>query len=108
MKRTVKLTASAIQDMREIGYYIAQSSKDKSIAARFVKELRERCKILEDFPECGAIPTDRVMASAGYRYLVHKDYLIFYTYSKEDDTVYILSVFNSKLDYMRVMKRYLR
>ena len=107
MNCRVELTATAKEDLRSIALYIAEQSQDKKIAAGFVKQLHETCKILEDFPESGAIPKDRVMMSAGYRFLVHKDYLIFYNYEKDKNTAYILAVFNAKRDYMRVMKKFL-
>ncbi len=107
MNCQVKFTATAKEDLRGIAYYIAEQSKDKEIAACFVKQLQEKCKILEEFPESGAIPKDRVMMSAGYRFLVHKEYLIFYNYEKAENTAYILAVFNAKRDYMRVMKKFL-
>lgn len=103
----IKFTDTAKSDLREIAFYIAEQSKDKEIAKRFVEELRERCKILENFPESGSIPRDRVLKSNGYRFLVHKDYLIFYSYSKNENTAYILAVFNSKRDYFRVMKKFI-
>lgn len=103
----IKFTDTAKSDLREIAFYIAEQSKDKEIAKRFVEELRERCKILENFPESGSIPRDRVLKSNGYRFLVHKDYLIFYSYNKNENTAYILAVFNSKRDYFRVMKKFI-
>ena len=107
MNCRVELTATAKEDLRNIAYYIAEQSQDKEIAIQFIKQLQEKCKILEDFPESGAIPKDRVMISAGYRFLVHKDYLIFYNYEKDKIKAYILAVFNAKRDYMRVMKKFL-
>lgn len=107
MKCRVELTATAKEDLRSIAYYIAEQAKDKKVAADFVKQLQEKCKILEDFPESGAIPKDRVMMSAGYRFLVYKDYLIFYNYEKAENKAYILALFNAKRDYMRVMKKFL-
>jgi toxin ParE1/3/4 len=107
MNCRVELTTTAKEDLRNIAYYIAEQSQDKKIAIRFIKQLQEKCKILEDFPESGAIPKDRVMMSAGYRFLVHKEYLIFYNYEKAENTAYILAVFNAKRDYMRVMKKFL-
>jgi toxin ParE1/3/4 len=107
MNCRVELTTTAKEDLRNIAYYIAEQSQDKEIAIRLIKQLQEKCKILEDFPESGAIPKDRVMMSAGYRFLVHKDYLIFYNYEKVENTAYILAVFNAKRDYMRVMKKFL-
>lgn len=107
MSCRVKLTATAKEDLRSIALYIAEQSKDKGVATRFVTELQEKCKILEQFPESGSIPKDRIMMSAGYRFLVHKEYLIFYSYVKEENTAYVLAVFNAKRDYMRVMKKFL-
>lgn len=107
MSCLVKFTVTAVDDLRGIAFYIAEQSKDKGIAAAFVKELREKCKVLEKFPESGAIPKDRILMSAGYRFLVHKEYLIFYNYVKDENTAYVLAVFNSKRDYMRVMKKFL-
>ena len=107
MSCRVKLTATAKEDLRSIALYIAEQAKDNGVATRFVSEFMEKCKILEQFPESGAIPKDRVMMSAGYRFLVHKEYLFFYSYDKTENTVYILAVFHSKRDYMRVMKKFL-
>lgn len=103
----IKFTDTAKSDLREIAFYIAEQSKDKEIAKRFVEELRERCKTLENFPESASIPRDRVLKSNGYRFLVHKDYLIFCSYNKNENTAYILAVFNSKRDYFRVMKKFI-
>jgi toxin ParE1/3/4 len=107
MSYTVKFTDTAKDDLREIAFYIAEQSKDKALAKRFVSELRETCKILETFPGSGALPRDRVLKSAGQRFLVHKDYLIFYVVEEEIQVVYILAVFNGKQDYMRVMRRFI-
>ena len=107
MNCRVKFTVTAKEDLRSIAFYIAEQSKDKGIAARFVAELQEKCRLLEQFPESGSIPKDRVMMSLGYRFLVHKEHLIFYSYDKAENTAYILAVFNAKCEYMRVMKKFL-
>ena len=107
MNSQVVITDTARSDLRDIALYLADLSKDKNIAIRFVKELQEKTKILELFPESGAIPRDRVLKSNGYRFLSHKDYLLFYQYDKETNIVYVMAIFNGKRDYMRVMKKYL-
>lgn len=103
----INITSTAKEDLRNIALYIAEQSKDKSIAMRFVRELQEKCKLLEQFPESGFIPKDRVLMSFGYRYLIHKEYLIFYFYEKEENTAYILAIFNAKRDYKKVMRKYI-
>ena len=93
MKCSVKFTDTANADLRDIALYIAERSKDKQPAIRFVKALREKCMILETAPESGVLPKDRVLVSSGYRFLVHDEYLIFYYYIKEENTAYITAVF---------------
>lgn len=106
-KCRIVFTDTAKADLREIAVYIAEQTRDKQIAIRFVKELQANAKILETFPESGAIPRDRVLRSSGYRFLTHKDYLLFYLYEKAENCVYVMAVFNGKRDYMRVMKKFL-
>ena len=107
MSYTVRLTDTAKQDLREIAFWIAEQSKDKEIAKRFVGELRETCKKLDTFPNAGAIPKDRLIRSEGYRFTVHKEYLIFYLVDEEKKQVNVMAIFNAKKDYMRVMKKYI-
>lgn len=89
--------------MRDITFYVLEQSKERVVALRFVSELREQCFALSSFPDRVAYPKDSVLKSAGYRYLVHKEYLIFYGVLNE--IVYIEGIFNVKKDYMRVLKR---
>ena len=105
MNCQIQMTARAKEDLRSIALYIFEQSKDKNIAAQFVQALQEECNLLRQFPESGSIPRDRVLMSMGYRYLVHKDYLIFYLYKKEENTAYIMAVFNGKRDYVKVLRK---
>lgn len=107
MNCQIVFTETAKTDLREIAVYIADLSKDKKLAVRFVKEIQEKTEILKEFPESGAIPKDRVLKSNGYRFLVHKDYLLFYLYEKAENIAYVTAIFNGKRDYMRVMKKFL-
>ena len=107
MSYKVLFTDTAKEDLRTLALRIAEVSKDKELAKRFVLGIRQSCKVLETFPESGAIPRDRVLKSAEFRFLVYKDYLIFYTVDKENAAVNIVAVFNGKNDYMRIMRRYL-
>lgn len=107
MSCQIVFTDTAKSDLREIAFNLVELSKDKKLAIRYVKELQEQTSVLERFPEIGAIPKDRVLKSNGYRFLSHKDYLIFYLYNKQENKVYIMAIFHGKRDYMRVMKKFL-
>ena len=104
MRYKVFLTETAIADFKKIALDILDVSKDAEIAVNFVAELKAECNRLADFPQSGAIPNDRNLICRDYRFFVHKDYLIFYTYRNGDDTVYVKAAFNAKLDYKRVMR----
>lgn len=107
MSYRVKISDTAKQDLREIAFYIAEQAKDKEIAKKFVNELRAECNRLETFPEAGAMPKDRILRSAGYKYIIYKDYLIFYTIQEDLSEVDVLAIFNAKKDYMRVMRKFI-
>lgn len=107
MSYIVKITDTAKQDLRDIAYYIAESSKNKSIATKFVKDLHTHCMKLEAFPYVGSLPKDRILVSAGYRFLIHDDYLIFYSVDEAFSVIYVLAIFNAKRDYIRVMRRFI-
>ena len=107
MSCKVIFTDTAKSDLLDIAHSLAEISKDKAFAVRFVRELQQETARLEQFPESGAVPRDRVLKSSGYRFLVHGDYLLFYLYEKEKNAVCVMAVFNGKRDYMRVMRELL-
>ena len=107
MNCKIVFTDTAKSDLRDIAVYLADLSKDKNLAIRFVRELQEKTRILEQFPESGAIPRDRALKSSGYRFLVCKDYLLFYLYEKEMNTACVRASCHGKREYMRGMKKFL-
>ena len=107
MNYRVVITDTAKQDLKEIAIWIANQNKDTDVAKKFVSELNEKCKKLETLPNGGALPKDRVLLSTGYRYISHKNYLIFYLVDETEKTVRIMAIFNEKKDYMRVMRKYI-
>ena len=102
-KWQVIMTDTAKSDLREIAFGIREASGETETAVRFVTELQEKCSVLYSFPESGAVPKDYVLKALGYRYLVHKHYLIFYVTDPSEQKVYIHAFFNEKLDYFRFM-----
>ena len=104
MKYDIEFTATAKSDLINIASYIAQESKNKEIGKRFLNELREACGVLDEFPDIGAKPRSTALRGIGYRFLTHKDYLIFYSKDDEAKKVYIQAIFNAKKDYARVLK----
>ncbi len=104
MSYQIKFTATAKEDLKKLAIYIAEESKDREVALRFINKLRETCERLKEFPDSGANPTDRVLLALGYKFVTHNDYLLFYTVDKENKVVYINAVFNGRMDYVKLLK----
>lgn len=107
MSYTVVFVDTAKQDLRDIGRWIAEQSKDIGIAKRLVNELREKSKGLDRLPSKGSFPRDRVLKSAEFRFVTYKGYLIFYLIEEKSKTVNVMAIFNAKKDYMRVLRNFI-
>ena len=101
----VIMTDTAKNDLREIALGIFEASGGLEPAVRFVTEPEKNCDSLNLLPEAGALPKDYVLKALGYRYLTHKQYLIFYLTDSAEHKVFIHAVFHEKLDYFRFMSR---
>lgn len=64
MSCKVIFTDTAKSDLLDIARSLAEISKDKALAVRFVRELQQETTRLERFPESGAVPRDRVLKAA--------------------------------------------
>ena len=101
----VLMTDTAKDDLRQIALGIYEASGALDTAVKFVMELEDHCKVLNSLPETGAVPKDYVLKALGYRYLVYKHYLIFYTIDPMEQKVLIHAFFNEKLDYFKYMRK---
>jgi len=104
MNYTVRITDTAKQDLHDIAVWIAEKAGDRTPALRFIEKLRNECRKLEMFPNAGALPNDRVLRNAGYRFMVYSEYLIFYLVDEQAKCVNVMAVFHAKRDYMRVLR----
>ncbi len=106
MSYRVVITDTAKQDLREIAFAIVERAQEKESARRLIQELRTECRRLEEFPRAGALPKDHILRSFDYRFLVHGDYLIFYSIDEGEKAVFVLAIFHAKRDYFRVMRKF--
>jgi len=107
MSYIVKMTDTAKQDLRNISIWITEKSGDSETAREFVMALKKECGKLKRHPNIGAIPRDRILSSLGYRFITHEDYVIFYLADADSKMVYVMAIFNSKMDYPHVMKKFI-
>lgn len=91
-KYTVKLYASAYQDLNDIYTYIAESLLEPDIALNIIDELENAIFSLEQFPDRGSIRRIGVYANRGYRQLFVKSYSIIYRILDVKKEVHIVTI----------------
>lgn len=100
MKYSIYFTAKARQDLTEIAVAVYNLSKDKVVTRNVISDVKNTVTQLADFPLSGKLPIDRNLLCLGYRYLIERDYLIFYSIDKTNNRVLINTVVNGKTDYV--------
>lgn len=93
----VRLTAEAERDLEAIGDYIARDNPARALS--FIRELREACLGLADFP--GRFPLVPRYEAEGVRYRVHGNYLIFYR--SDPGEVTVIHILHGALDYAKIL-----
>jgi len=82
----IRILGRAQRDLDQIYDYVLRETPPR--ADRFIAELLDAIESLETMPERGAVPRDEVLRRRGYRFLVHKPYLVFYKLVKQQVRVY--------------------
>ena len=95
----VILYPTAKQDLLDIIDYLNTLSPDA--ARRYYDLLTEEIASLSRMPERCPHPKDLALAAKGYRYLIVKDYLVFYVVSGR--TVQIRRILYGRRDYQSLL-----
>jgi toxin ParE1/3/4 len=97
--RSVRLLNIAEDDLSEIIAFIAADNVDA--AATFLETIEATLSRLEQNPLLGRIPSEEDLARMGYRYLVVRNYLVFYTLGSE--TVLVHRIIHGARDYLALL-----
>lgn len=95
----VILYPTAKQDLLDIIDYLNTLSPDAAL--RYYDLLTEEIASLSRMPERCPRPKDLALAAKGYRYLIVKDYLVFYVVSGQ--TVQIRRILYGRRDYQALL-----
>lgn len=91
----VKIYATAKQDLRDIVAYLNTLSPEAAV--RYYDQLVQEIAGLGQFPERCPHPRDLALKAKGYRYLLVKNYCVFYVI--QGDTVQIRRILYARRDY---------
>ena len=95
----IKIFPTAKQDLEEVIGYLNTLSPDA--ASKYYDLLVEEIASLSKMPERFPKPKDLALAVKGYRYLIVKNYLVFYAII--GDTVQIRRILYARRDYSALL-----
>lgn len=95
----VKIFPTAKQDMEDMISYLNTLSPDAAL--RYYDLLVEEITSLARMPERCPRPKDLALAAKGYRYLIVKNYLVFYVVA--GDTVQIRRILYARRNYQSLL-----
>ena len=100
MGAKIRINPMATEDLKEIKKYISEDNAEMAIIV--VTDLIGKIESLVRFPEVGTMLMYKIGLLSRYRYVLCRQYLIFYLY--EDDTVSIQRILHGKRDYLALLK----
>ena len=95
----IKIFPTAKQDLEEVIGYLNTLSPDTAL--KYYDLLVEEITSLSKMPERCPKPKDLALAAKGYRYLIVKNYLVFYVVL--GDTVQIRRILYARRDYRSLL-----
>lgn len=96
----IKFSPIAQKDLQEIQTYISVTLSNSSASKRLIAKIKDAILNLTSFPEMGT-PIETDGNASGYRYLVCKNYMIFYHI--DNSNVKIDRILYGGRDYLRIL-----
>lgn len=98
-KYQIRFLKIAEEDFTEIVSYIA--AENPVAANSLATKIEKNLELLSENPLMGRIPRDEEIRNLGYRYLIVKNYIIFYTI--ENKTILIHRILHGARDYKPIL-----
>ena len=98
-KYDIRYLPVAEDDLNDIVDYLLEHSTEAANA--FIDELESLEELLSMFPESAALVRDKKLRSKGYRMVVVKEYLLFYTLRNE--RIFVMRIIHGKRNYLSML-----
>jgi len=104
-KYKVHLSAAAKKEANEIFDYISLELCAPIAALDQIDLIEEQLAKLSQFPHGNPRISDDRLAAKGYRMIVIKNYLVFYTINDQEKIVYVERILYGRRDWMRTLRK---
>ena len=102
-KYRVDVSEPAENDLRDIVRYISAQLSAPTTALKMINTLEDAIASLADMPQKCSLVTDDRLASMGYRKLVVKNYIAFFTIDEQSKIVDIERILYARRDWLRIL-----
>ena len=99
----VRITRSAENDLREIWRYISTQLNAPTTALKMVQTIRESIAALKTSALMCSLVRDDRLAALGYRPLIIKNYIAFYTVSEKEKVVFVERILYGRRDWINIL-----
>lgn len=103
MPYTIKRTAKADEQLRDIVFYRAEVTGSVDAALDLLETMEKEIALFASFPESGAPPHYATLRTRGYRVLIVEKQLVFYKVDPETKTLVIHAVVDGRRDYLNLI-----
>lgn len=101
---TVQFTGKSEEDLFSILKYITNILKSPTAAKNLLYEIQSKVKILETSPYCCQLVKNQYLSQKGIRFLVVKNYMVFYTINEDEKTVSVLRILYGRRDWKSILE----
>ena len=99
----VDVSEPAESDLRDIVRYISAQLSAPMTATKMMDAIEEAISGLADMPQKHPPVTDERLASMGYRKLVVKNYIVFFTIDEKSKVVDVERILYARRDWLRIL-----
>jgi len=104
MKYSLSITDIAEEDILSTVRYIANVLKNSIAANNLLDEIERHEKILEETPGIYPFVHDEYLAEKGLKYVIIKNFLLFFTIDKKNKIVNIIRFLYGRRDWKNILK----
>ena len=104
MKYSYSFSGPATHDIESALDYVEYTLFNRPAAKALAQAVREEIGIILDNPELYAVIDEPVLKSKGIRFAMVKNYLMFYSFSRENKTVTIYRFLHGSRNWMSLLR----
>lgn len=98
------VTESAQKDLEDTVSYISNELKNNQAALRLLEQVEKEVGSLSEMPERYKLVEDETLARAGFRFIVIKNYILFYIVRNDTKTVVVQRFLYARRDWLNILK----